>query len=119
MSSESMIHRDHDGTRAVYRIRGAFDRAGAWALRDRIQSDPAAEIFLDFSQIRDFSDLAVAVLAHGLTAASRRVAFRGLRQHQLRILRYCGVPVDDRVVGPSLDAVARPVEEPRWSPEAP
>ncbi len=100
MSAESTIHRDHDGARPAYRIRGAFDRAGAWVLRERIECDPAPALLLDFTQVRDFSDLAVAVLAHGLAGSERRVAFRGLRERELRILRYCGVPLDERAGEP-------------------
>jgi anti-anti-sigma regulatory factor len=116
MSAESTIEREHDGARAVYRIRGAFDRAGAWALRDRLEGEAAAEILIDFSLVRDFSDLAVAVLAYGLATGARRVSFRGLRQHQFRILRYCGIPVDERATAAPLDlpagtAQARPSSE--------
>jgi len=91
------VEREHHGGQALYRIGGSFDRASAWALRDHIERDLAAEILLDFSLVRDFSDLAVAVLAHGLTTSARRVIFRGLRQHQLRIFRYCGVALEEAV----------------------
>jgi anti-anti-sigma regulatory factor len=87
--------RERDGERAIFRITGSFERASAWALRSRMERESAAEVLLDFTQVRDFSDLAVAVLAHGLTGAPRRVIFRGLRPHQLRIFRYCGVAVDE------------------------
>ncbi len=108
MSAQNTIDRDHDGARVAYRIHGAFDRAGAWVLRERLECDPAPTVLLDFSQVRDFSDLAVTVLAHGLAGSERPVTFRGLREHELRILRYCGVPVDeragDRVSGPAAVA---------------
>jgi anti-anti-sigma regulatory factor len=93
--SERTMSREIDGGRAVYRFGGTFDRASAWTLRDQVERESAAEVLLDFSLVREFSDLAVAVLAHGLTATGRRVQFRGLRQHQLRIFRYCGVAVDE------------------------
>jgi anti-anti-sigma regulatory factor len=95
--SERTISRDSDGQRTIYRLSGHFDRGSAWALRDQVERDPATEVLLDFSLVREFSDLAVAVLAHGVTATTRRVQFRGLRQHQLRIFRYCGVAVEDTI----------------------
>jgi anti-anti-sigma regulatory factor len=94
--ADCTISREVDGKRVVYRLGGVFDRSGAWSLRDKIESEPAgAEVLLDFSLVRDFSDLGVAVLAHGLSAGTHQVLFRGLRQHQLRIFRYCGVVVDE------------------------
>ncbi len=92
---ECVISEELEGERAVFRVAGTFDRSNAWALRDRVEREPRREVVLDFSLVRDFSDLGVAVLAHGLTATSHRVLFRGLRQHQLRIFRYCGVAVEE------------------------
>jgi anti-anti-sigma regulatory factor len=102
--SESSITRDWEGDRLVFRVNGVFDRPLAWALRDRVERETAQEVLLDFSLVREFSDLGIAVLAHGLAGLRRRVAFRGLRQHQLRIFRYCGVPVD----ASARDAIASP-----------
>jgi anti-anti-sigma regulatory factor len=99
------IARERDGDRAVYRLGGVFDRSTAWTLRERIEGDTAREVLLDFTLVRDFSDLGVAIVAHGLTGATRRVLFRGLRQHQLRIFRYCGVAIEELS---ARDAVALP-----------
>lgn len=103
--SESTITRDWEGDRLVIRINGVFDRASAWAVRDRVERETAQQVLLDFSLVREFSDLGVAVLAHGLSGSRRQVAFRGLRQHQLRIFRYCGVPIEETG---AHDAVASP-----------
>jgi anti-anti-sigma regulatory factor len=103
--SESGITREWEGHRLVIKVTGVFDRASAWSVRDRVEREAAQEVLLDFSLVREFSDLGVAVLAHGLSGLRRRVAFRGLRQHQLRIFRYCGVPVEERG---AEDAVASP-----------
>ena len=92
---DGTISREPDGERVVFRVAGAFDRTAAWSLREQVEREAAREVLLDFSLVRDFSDLGVAVLAHGLTAARRRVLFRGLRQHQLRVFRYCGVAVEE------------------------
>ena len=104
MVAEPYVQRTIDGGVVVYRISGTFDRASAWALRERIENDPEDGILLDFTRTREFSDLAVAVLAHGLAGGTHRVGFRGVGQHELRILRYCGVPVD----GPEAPPVADP-----------
>ena len=93
--ADCTIARQREGERAVFRLGGVFDRASAWTLRARVEQEDASEVLLDFSQVQDLSDLGVAVLAHGLTNVSRRVLFRGLRQHHLRIFRYCGVAVEE------------------------
>lgn len=98
--ADCIISREPDGERVVYRVAGSFDRAGAWSLREQVERESAREVLLDFSLVREFSDLGVAVLAHGLTTAGRRVLFRGLRQHQLRVFRYCGVAVDELASSP-------------------
>jgi hypothetical protein len=90
---DGTISREREAERVIYRLAGSFDRAAAWDLRARIDRDAALEVLLDFSLVRDFSDLAVAVVAHGLIAGAKHVHFRGVRQHQLRIFQYCGVPI--------------------------
>lgn len=102
--ADADIARDWESDRAVLWIAGVFDRDVAWALRERVARDPAAELLLDFSLVREFSDLGIALLAHALQASPRRVLFRGLRQHQLRIFRYCGFSVDEVT---AQDAVIR------------
>jgi anti-anti-sigma regulatory factor len=87
--------------RTVYFLGGQLDRAAAWALRERIARDAAPEVVLDFGLVDGFSDLGVAVLAHGLTTAPRRVRFRGLRPPQVGIFRYCGVAVEELSLGES------------------
>ena len=93
--STCSITKQPDGDRVVLRVSGVFDRASAWKLREHIEREGPSELLLDFSQVRDFSDLGMAVLAHALSRRGQRVLFRGLRQHELRILRYCGVAVDE------------------------
>ncbi|WP_248345581.1 STAS domain-containing protein [Anaeromyxobacter paludicola] len=77
------------------RVSGEFDRGSAWSLRELLQEEKAPIFALDFSLVREFSDIAVAVLARALTELTRPCVLRGLRQHQLRIFRYCGVKVDE------------------------
>jgi anti-anti-sigma regulatory factor len=104
--TDCTITREWDGDRLVLRLAGAFDRATSWSLRDSLEREPAPEVVLDFSLVRDFSDLAIAVLAHGLQAGQRPVSLRGLRQHQLRIFRYCGIPADELAGVAVVTAVA-------------
>lgn len=92
---DGTISRERDAERVIYRLAGSFDRAGAWDLRARIDRDAVPEVLLDFSMVREFSDLGLAVVAHGLIAGSKHVHLRGACQHQLRIFQYCGVPVHD------------------------
>jgi len=107
------ISRMEGSERAVYALEGLFNRVAAWSLRDRIERDPLREIVIDFTRVRDFSDLAVAVLAYGLTTATRRVLLRGLRQSQLRIFRACGVAVDELLLadGPGARSGMAPRDE--------
>jgi hypothetical protein len=88
------IVRDLVDGRVIIRVSGVFDRASAFELRDRLEREPATEVILDFSLVREFADLGVATLAHGLAGGERRLRLLGLRHHQLRIFRYFGVDVD-------------------------
>lgn len=94
-STDCTLTKERDGERVVVRLAGIFDRASAWKLRGLVEAEGPGELLLDFAHVRDLSDLGLAVLAHGLTQRGGRVLFRGLRQHQIRILRYCGVAVDE------------------------
>ncbi len=89
------IAREREGERVVLRVSGELDRVGAWSLRELVQKEKTAGLTLDFSLVRSFSDIAVAVLARALTEIQRPFVLRGLRQHQLRMFRYCGVDVSE------------------------
>ncbi len=74
-------------------MNGAFDVPAAKRLGAMLGRARAGEaIRIDASRVTAFEDFGLALLAQALgeTAASR-VALRGLRGHQLRILRYFGV----------------------------
>ncbi len=88
------IQTETEGVHTVIRVAGVFDRASAFELRDRLEREGSRDLVLDFSLVREFADLGVATLAHGLAGADRRLHLRGLRQHQLRIFRYFGLDVD-------------------------
>lgn len=76
----------------LIRLDGTFDLAAAGEIRRALAESPeGTEAYVDLSQVRDFHDRAVAVLADALKASGRPVSVRGLRQHQYRMLRYLGV----------------------------
>ncbi len=76
----------------VIRVEGVFDGLAARRV-ERLLSGAAenARFHLDLTQIREFQDFGLAVLAQAMATARARVTVRGLRQHQVRILRYFGV----------------------------
>ena len=76
----------------VVRFNGVFDMAAARHALDALAQAPAeSEIYIDLTQVREFHDHGVVLLAEGLASFSRRVAVRGLGTHQYRMLRYMGV----------------------------
>lgn len=82
-------------------IKGTFDGAAAWDLRSQIEKLdgqlPVAEIELDFTDVREYYDFGVAVLAHGLAQRRPqlpRVRMRGLKAHQVRMFKYFGVDAE-------------------------
>jgi anti-anti-sigma regulatory factor len=93
MPGGCIFQSEREGERTVIRLSGTFDRASAVELAERVEGERDREVILDFSLVREFADLGVATLAHGLASAERRLLMRGLRQHQLRIFRYFGVDV--------------------------
>lgn len=90
----------------VIRMDGAFDIDSVQVIRSRIEALPGdAEVYVDLSRVREFHDRAVALLADVVKPARARISVRGLRQHQMRMLRYLGV------APASLDpGLARPVQ---------
>jgi anti-anti-sigma regulatory factor len=82
----------HENT-TVMSLEGTFDVPGARVLQNALaRMTPGARVLVDFTGVREFNDFAIAVLAQALLdggAANARV--RGLRLHQVRLLRYFGV----------------------------
>jgi anti-anti-sigma regulatory factor len=76
----------------VIRLDGAFDGVAARRL-EALLGDAAegVPVRIDLSQVREFHDFGIAVLGQALTRTRARVTIRGLRQHQIRVLRYFGV----------------------------
>ena len=109
------LEREVDGTIALYRIAGRFERSCAWNLAARIAKEPLLEVVIDFSLANEFVDSAVAVIATSLLSSPHRVHFRGLRQHQERLFKYFGVdPVEPSGETPHLPpelSPSRAIEE--------
>lgn len=77
---------------SVVRVSGAFDGLEARRLEVMlVGAEPGVRLRLDLTQVSEFHDFGIAVLAQALTRCKAQVTLLGLRQHQVRVLRYCGV----------------------------
>jgi anti-anti-sigma regulatory factor len=73
-------------------LEGVFDGVAARHLEEKLlHTEPGDRILVDLTQVREFHDFGVAVLGRALTRCPAEVKLRGLRQHQVRVLRYFGV----------------------------
>lgn len=73
-------------------VQGVFDTLAAHRVEATLSlAEPHARLQVDLSQVREFHDAALAVLAQAVKSSAADVALRGLRQHQIRMLRYFGV----------------------------
>lgn len=74
------------------RMDGVLDVPTARRLAAQLAgSVPGAVVRIDLTHVRELHDFGLAVLAQALAARGVRVVFRGLGQHQLRLLRYLGL----------------------------
>ena len=78
------------------RLEGTLDGAAALMLRQALEEVTAPQLAVDFSRIREFHDLAVAVITPAL--ASRPCELRGLDTHHQRMFRYFGVNAGKAIV---------------------
>jgi len=90
----------------LLRLDGVFDVPAARRVEKLLEKAKAGEtVRLDLTHVREFHDFGIAVLAqalkHGKTC---KVALLGLRQHQLRMLRYFGVDGTRYGAGPAAAA---------------
>ncbi|HVE87275.1 MAG TPA: STAS domain-containing protein [Myxococcales bacterium] len=85
------IFREENGNTATFRLTGTFDARAAVRLRKLLEEADAPRLVIDFSRVRQFVDVAVAVLSGGLK--SRSVELRGLGRHQESVFRYFDIPV--------------------------
>ncbi len=82
--------RNAAGEPTVIRIDGVFDAAAAQRLATALESADGDDVKVDLTHVREFHDFGIAMLARALSGR-HRVAVSGLRQHQLRLLRYFGI----------------------------
>jgi anti-anti-sigma regulatory factor len=76
----------------VIRMDGIFDVPAAQRLaRALAQTDANEQVRIDLTQVREFHDYGVTVLAQALASRGAHISVRGLRQHHLRLLRYFGI----------------------------
>ena len=84
------------------RLEGVFDGIVARRLEAVLtRAEAGARLRVDLTKIREFHDFGLAVLAHAMTLSRAEVVLTGLRQHQVRVLRYCGLdttPLEQAVV---------------------
>ncbi len=91
---------------------GVFDVPAAKRLGAVLEhARPGAAIRIDVARVSAFEDFGLALLAQALgETGAARVALRGLRGHQLRILRYFGVdPARLRARVPALELDLPPI----------
>ena len=80
----------------VVRLDGRFDAPQARSLEEMFSMfRPVRHVGIDFGNVHEIDDAAVASLARMLGAfRESRVTFRGLSRHLRRVLRYVGVNAD-------------------------
>jgi len=86
------MHEELVADSSLIRFSGAFDGLAARrleALLSRIE--PGVRLCVDLTQVRELPDFSLAVLAQALTRCEAQLTLLGLSQHQIRVLRYCGV----------------------------
>jgi anti-anti-sigma regulatory factor len=91
------VIRELDDDKVVLKLFGCFDGQAAVDLRDRLFAERSDEVVLDFTFVREFHDLGVAILAHGIAGIDddTHLLLRGLRNHQLRMFKYFGIDVEE------------------------
>lgn len=83
------VERTEEGGRCVLRVRGDVHLEGARALFERAAREDCESLILDFTA-GHIEDRALSALAELLNQAHVRLAVRGLRARQLRLLEYLG-----------------------------
>jgi anti-anti-sigma regulatory factor len=84
-----------EATETVVRLDGRFGPLQARSVEELLRMfRPVRRVVIDFADVREMDDAAVATLAQTLEAfPDSRVSFRGLSRHLRRLLRYVGVQV--------------------------
>lgn len=70
----------------------SFAPEDAFRIHELIEhAEPGTPVEIDFRQVRECQDFALALLAKDLVRGRARVALRGMSKHQQRMLGYFGV----------------------------
>jgi anti-anti-sigma regulatory factor len=97
------MHEEFVIDHSLARLSGAFDGLAARRLEALLaRAEPGDHLRIDLTKVREFHDFGIAVLAQALTRCKAQVTLLGLRQHQIRVLRYFGVdttPLERAVTG--------------------
>ncbi len=81
--------------RLIVELRPSFRTEDARRLHELIESaEPGTEVEIDFHGVIECQAVALGQLARDLVRAGRRIALRGVRWHEQRLLGYLGVPMD-------------------------
>ena len=77
---------------SIISLEGVFDGVAALRVEEALlRAGPGDRVLVDLTKVREFHDFGVAVLGRALARCQAEVKLRGLRQHQIRVLRYFGV----------------------------
>ncbi|BDG08205.1 hypothetical protein AMPC_13180 [Anaeromyxobacter paludicola] len=68
-----------------------FDASAAASLIEALRRSERLPLLVDFSAVRDFDDHSVARFCAAARAHAGPIRFHGLREHQVRMLRYLGL----------------------------
>jgi hypothetical protein len=89
----------------VIRMDGVFDVPAAKRLaRELAATDEHEQVRVDLTQVREFHDYGVTVLAQALSARGAHIDVRGLGRHQRRLLRYFGVITEEPEAAAAAEA---------------
>jgi hypothetical protein len=84
--------KESHGDRLMVRFDGTFNPAAERELHCILAETPLeCHVTADFRRVRDFQDVAVAMLARDLAQNVGRVELLGLCRHQFSILRHFGI----------------------------
>lgn len=78
----------------IIEMNGTFDVPAAQFVAEQLQIAGERDVRIDLTHVREFHDFGVALLAKAL-AGRHRVSVRGLRTHQVRLMRYLGIESAD------------------------
>jgi STAS domain len=93
------------GEELLIRLDGVFDGPAARRVEATLaRARPGTRFRIDLTHIREFHDFGVMVLANAVTRCPVMVALRGLRTHQIRLLRYFGVKAEALEAAPVPEA---------------